>query len=427
MQKQTKDKMKVLILTYSFYPYNTVAALRWTRFVNYLPSLGIKPYIITTKHKNKEIKEEEQSKFPNTIRKMSPFSYSFESPVNPLKYDKKENIFSYAVNYLMRLIKDIVLSPDKDIIWSLSIIPTAYQVIKKEKIEALIVTGDPFSLFVAGRILKKLTNIKLILDYRDPWLSNTANKAQTFYRQRYIKQLQKKSLADADYVFTVNKEIYDELEMPLTKKEILTNGFDPELFEDEANENVSIPHFTFFYAGKLEINSFRYNPIFMLKCFQAFRESGEEYKEARFIICGHIGKETLQKIEEEGLNENIEFKGEVENIEVIRIGKTVDALVHSVYPHQREVSLPMKIYEYVMLKKPILSINSEKGLVAELLDTTNAGSSCYNDDLEAAVRIMQRFFHQDKERFKAALNLEPVKAYNIRFLTERLAMKLKSI
>ncbi len=413
---------KLLIISFSFYPYSTVSAFRMTRFVKYLPEHGVEPYVITADQGGVDLHKNIPT---HTYYKKSLFSYRFDSPVNPAKFKKESNIPLYLANYSVRLIKDILFSPDKHVLWSISIVPKAVEIIKKNRIREVLVTGDPFSLFITGLLLKKLTGVNLILDYRDPWISNTSNLAQTFYRRRYIKSLQKICLKRSDFIFTVNQEIYDELEIDESKKMVLPNGFDPALFEAVKHEKEQSGYsgrpFTFLYAGKSDITSIRYNPVMMFKCFQRFRSSGQQQNNSILKVCGQVTKETINRIRAEKLDENVEFIGMVTNQQVIDIGMQADAFLHFVYPMKREVSLPMKVYEYVMMKRPIISINSSQGLVAELLNRTNAGFACNNDDPDQIVAAMQKAFELDLHQFADKVDDSPLQSHNVKALTGQLA------
>lgn len=423
---------KILIIAFSFYPHKSVAALRMTRFAKYLPEYNIIPYIITAKQKDKSIlttiNSERNFKIPSSNIKYikSPFRIYFDSPVSAVKFNKRLNPFSYYFNYLLRLLKDVLLSPDKHILWSLKIIPYAYKLIKKQGINTVIITADPFSLFITGIIIKKFTKCKLILDYRDPWLSNVMSQAQTFYRKFYVKLLQQISLNTADFVIAVNQEIYDELDISSNKKTIIPNGYDPELFTDSEVVSKS-SDFIFLYTGKLDIHSHRYNPIMMLKCFQNFRVIKPEYNNSKLIICGYITPATMNSIANKGLDTNVQLLGELSNQEAVNQGKKADALIHMVYPIKREVSMPMKIYEYIMLQKPVISINSTKGLVADVLHKTGAGFSCDNDDQKAIIKTMEKIFALDKLLYRSTLKKDPIKEYNVQILTVKLVKVINKI
>lgn len=413
------DKIKILVLTYSFFPYSTVSAFRMLRLVKYLPEYDIKPYVITARH-NKIFK-----RYPDTIYLPTPFSYKFDSPVNPLRYRKRTGFFGSSANYILRMLKDIFLSPDKHILWSLLILPAALITIKKNHIRTVLVTGDPFSLFISGYLLKKLTKIILILDYRDPWLSNPMNRIQTFIRRYYNYFAQKKCLKAADLVVAVNETILEEIKLITDKTLLLPNGFDPEYFDDEetANEKVD-ENFTFFYAGKFDIDNLSYNPESLLKGYNLFLQQNPTLK-TRIVVCGEVSKHTLNKLAQEDLLINLHFEGHISHQEVLKLARKADALIQFYYPIKYHDTVPGKMYDYLILKKPILSVNSKEGILADLLKTTNAGYSCENDDFAGIASMLKKICELNLETFRQELRKDEIAKFDARKQTRVLADKIK--
>ncbi len=415
-------KDKLLILTFTFHPYSTISSFRMLRFARYLPEYGIEPYVITAKH-SKTVSDS----FPNTRYIKTLFSYRYESPLNPIRFQKKRVSFIKISNYLIRLVKDIITSPDKHLFWSIMIIPDAVRTIKKEKINTLLVTGDPFSLFIAGMLIKTLSGVKLILDYRDPWLSNRMNRIQTFLRRFMNARLQSICLKAADLVMSVYGFVLEELPVDKSRTFWLPNGYDPEFFKnikpvtDKENEV-----FTFIYAGKIDVNTGYYNPVTLLKGYQLFREENPSYK-TKIVMFGQVSRETQETLAEKNLLQNVELAGLVTPREVIEHAARSDALLQYIAPMKSSEQIASKLYEYLMLEKPIISVNKETGAIAELLSETRAGYACENDEIETIASLFKKVYELDKKKFRQQLDKEKISRFDARLQTGLLAKKIKEL
>ena len=420
---------KILIISFTFYPYSTVSAYRMIRFAKYLPLYGIEPHIITARH------DPITKYYPDTQYVQSLFKYKYESPLNPLIFRTRKSFIKRGLNYFFRILKDIFFSPDKHILWGLFVVPIALRTIKKQKVETVLVSGDPFSLFVTGYLLKSLSNIKLILDYRDLWLSNQMNRIQTFVRKKWNRYHQKMSLKRADLIITVNEEILEEID---TFKErffngnvsydsiVIPNGFDPEYFNDQSEVMSNKDSFTFYYAGKIDINSLSYNPRILLLGFQLFKEKYPSDK-IKLVICGHVSRETMKFITDEGLLSDIDLPGHLPYDKVLEKAKEADALIHFNYPLKFSRIIPFKIYEYLKIKKPIISINSTEGILADLLEETRSGFSCNNEKPEETAFLMELVYKTDLVQFRSGINDEMLTQFDVSLQTKILADKIKEL
>ena len=71
-----------------------------------------------------------------------------------------------------RLIDNFILIPDNYIIWSLKILPRARRLIRRQGISYLLVTSPPHSVQILGLLLRWLTGVTYITDFRNSWTDN---------------------------------------------------------------------------------------------------------------------------------------------------------------------------------------------------------------------------------------------------------------
>ena len=109
----------------------------------------------------------------------------------------------------------------------------ANQYLKKNDVDVIIATGEPFILFRYAAILSKKYNIPWIADYRDPWTQDNKRGNNTI-RKFWDAFLETKTLKNAAFVTTVSPLFKEEISTLIKKKEIyvIANGFNAEYFKN---------------------------------------------------------------------------------------------------------------------------------------------------------------------------------------------------
>ena len=144
-------KIKVLFFSHLFYPTNIVSATRATKFVEYLPE-NIETIIFSaSSKKNKKLKLKKHIIIVSKCKLLKLKSNIASNPES-LTFKMKIKLF----------IRDIFFIPDKYIWWYLIKIPYFYSIIRKNKIDIMVATGDPFSTFIVVYLLNKITKIPFI-------------------------------------------------------------------------------------------------------------------------------------------------------------------------------------------------------------------------------------------------------------------------
>ena len=402
---------KILILTFSYVPYNVTGTFRIMRFVKYFPKFGLQPIIITADQGNHHINEKLTKNIPKDmeiIRIKSFFPDSQERSKKTTKYYKMEKTNKFY-NKVVLLVKDAFLSPDVQITWCLRILPKIVKFIKKEKIRYLYITASPFSLLLLGALIKNIAKIKLIFDLRDPWSESHNLQYQTFLRKFHNHWMERYSILKADCIVATTRTIIKiiqekcEIKIPYT---IIPNGYDPDDYKLlKNNENDGI--FTFCYTGSFDVNNNAYNPIMILKAIRNFNERYPQLN-IRFKIIGRISAETMKVIKSLNLENIIILLNFQPHQKVLEHEKKSDVLIHFYYPKKLIETISIKVFEYSQMKKPIISINTKDAEVSSFLQKTNLGYSCENDDIDAISELFYKVYHLDMNSFRKNINVNEI-------------------
>ncbi|MCK5212029.1 glycosyltransferase, partial [Candidatus Parcubacteria bacterium] len=187
---------KILIISYAFPPSARSGIYRILHFSEYLARRGnYQPFILTVAP---EYYEQEDALDKSLLKTINNNIIIFRTGCFQLR-ELFLNIFggkpgktadqksSFFINDTMarktptmgnwQKIKDIftdeLLSfPDRQVGWLPFAVKSGLNIIRQKKIDIIFSTGAPWTSLLVGRILSGLTNVPLVLDYRDPWIDN---------------------------------------------------------------------------------------------------------------------------------------------------------------------------------------------------------------------------------------------------------------
>ncbi len=173
----------------------------------------------------------------------------------------------------------------------------------------------------------------------------------------------------------------------------IPNGFDA---EEVFSSSSIIPQFTITYTGQLLEG--RRSPELL---FHALRDLIRERKvNAQQILVKFYGPKLnwlAHKIEEYELSLIVSQEGEVHRDEVRQKQRESQILLLLTWNDPREKGVYTgKIFEYLATRRPILAIGGPRGVVSELLETTQAG--VHVADLENLKAVLMRFYNEHQER-----------------------------
>jgi glycosyltransferase involved in cell wall biosynthesis len=297
--------------------------------------------------------------------------------------------------------------------------------LNSNKIDTIISTGPPHSMNLIAQKLHKKNNIKCIADLRDPWSDLYYNKDfnQLSFAKNKNKKLEEAVLKNADCVLTVSNSLKEEFAKTASRVEVITNGFDDEVLE---NENVILDKkFTISYIGLLPKQS---NPKILFKVLKALCIENTSFKnDLQLNFIGDISDEVQTEISTNKLEENTNFVGYVSHKKAIKYQKKAQVLLLLIPDVKNNKGiLTGKLFEYLTTKRPILAIGPEKGDLSTILEETNAGIVVrFNNEGKLSSEIL-KLYHQYKNG-NLKVSSKNIKKYHRKELTKELACIIKSL
>lgn len=283
------------------------------------------------------------------------------------------------------------------------------ELIKEKNIDLIYCTIPPYSTGIVGALLKDLTNLPLVVDYRDGWTrGNDFIKYRTEIGATLNAYFEEKMQNKADYLITVDKELAKEI--TTTKKiAVITNGFDSNDFKEEPPVDFKNKYI---YYGGYFYKEYEDAMLRLINCLVKFNE----YEKLELIITGKIQRKEFQKDLEK--YSFIKYIGPVSYKESITYSKKA-AINLGIFP--LDFSVASKYYNLIPAKRPILSMNKmSNGFLKEFLDPFPAKEilplDVSNEILEQSIKELLEFdgdieissFYDKFERSNLTLKLEDI-------------------
>ncbi len=428
---------KILYIAYYFPPYQLTDSFRVSRVARFLPDNDIIPIVLTAFEGKHHWHEETLKELDSRIeihRVNNPISYQRKNQVNLYKRDSK---LVSIKNKALMFMKDLILSPDSYLIWAMKIIPTAIKLIKEHKIKHVMICLGPYSPALTGYFLNKLTGVTYSLDYRDEWRTMLRQDQLSFHREikpetsarKIINTFwEKRCVNNASNIFSVSQTMtnYFLNEYPKQKNCFsVHNGF---VANDYSNLNINKGSLeketiTFYYVGKIGINSDTYNPVKMISGFATFVKNSS--KKIELHIFGDVDQETIDKISEFNIEENIFYHGRVERSILLTQLVKADVLVHFYYPDLHPETLSIKIFEYAYLCKPIVSFSNKIGEMANFIASTNSGYTCWGNNEDEIAELFEKVLNFPTDELFSESRLRTLEKYNFENGVALMADKIK--
>jgi glycosyltransferase involved in cell wall biosynthesis len=419
--EKNMSKKKVLIVTYYWPPSGGVGVQRWLHFSLNLQKLGFEPIVYTPSNPQFEITDEDLLKLSTQIRVVrqkivEPF-YFFKwitgkkNMKNVQQGTALEKPSKSILDHLFIWIRGNFFIPDARFLWVKPSIRFLSAYLPNNQIDTIITTGPPHSMHLIGLGLKKrIPSLKWIADFRDPWsdwdilkLLKTSGLAMKKHRA-----LERNVLNSADRIVTVSKRMAEGLqrkrksESPL---DIIKNGVSMRISSTAAEKNPD--KFIIGYFGML--NELR-DPTILWETLERVCENDSNFHEKLEIrIGGIISQSIVERLEKSPyLSQGLVLLGYLPHEEVFAEYQRCDILLLLLNKTDNaKWILPVKFFEYLTARCPILTLGPKDSDLGDLLMNHKVGEVIQADDergLEAfLIHNFRGNYHVNPKHFDALL------------------------
>jgi glycosyltransferase involved in cell wall biosynthesis len=401
--------MRILLIAYSFPPFQDGQSLRWYYLSNALAGLGVKIDVVTVKH---PFKDQTSWHYHKNIEVMR----IYPGPIEFFALKAKKGIGvedegneALRTSLRFKIMKSSywgirnfagnILPGDIRTEW----LPFAIRFIRKRidisNYDFLVTSHEPWVDSLLGLYFKKGDpKIRWVADLADPYVALYTPRHKLWFENYFEKWI----CENASILIFTNGKVIDHLvsKYPFLKGGklwVIEQGFDHRFSAEKEHQTHRNRIFTLTYTGTF-YRGFR-DPSNLIKALSTL---DFEYE---FILAGRNEKFINDfKI----LRNNFKFLGVVDHFETLKLQRESDVLVH-LANKDSSIQIPGKFYEYLGALKPILTIHHDKDdPTKRLVEEFRCGIAC-KDDPEEIKNSLKILYH----RWKENENVCPTKAEQI--------------
>lgn len=360
---------KVLIISFFFNNKEEIGSVRLRGLAKYLPEYGWEPTILTIKMDNKS-----ESGFKTVETEYSDLVANWESKLGlnseNIKLKSKKNHENFT-GFLIKAWLELFAYPDPEKNWYKPAVEAGNELLENEHFDAILSSSSPVTCHLIANELKKRYNMPWIADLRDLWSQNPYYN-YSFIRNYFEKRLEINNLKNADILTTVSEPLENELRKIHEYKLIYTiyNGFDP----TKVNEGELLTRkLTITYTGRLYQG--KRDPEILFKALsELISEEKINIKDFSINFYGNVEGWLIEDIKRYDLENSVNIYGLIPKEDVLKRQSQSQILLLLTWYDPKEFGTTTgKLFEYLAAKRPILSIGPSKGVVKNIITSTNSG------------------------------------------------------
>jgi len=265
--------------------------------------------------------------------------------------------------------------PDSSVLFSLKVFrylrcsPQNYDV---------IITSSPFEgIHLVGLWCKIHMGIPWIADFRDQWMQDRSRyQPMTFFHDILCRKLEKKFYREPNLVIANTPPFAEMIKAKYgigdNRLFVITNGYDPMDFEfaTESLENSSQDKLSIGFNGIFE----KGEKLPTEKVLNGIKWANENGANIILHLYGQQTPNTKEMVRKSGTEKGVVFHGPKPHLISLKSVVKHDALLVCLEDlGYTDKIVPLKLYEYLMIHRPIVGVLPENGYAAQIINESETG------------------------------------------------------
>jgi glycosyltransferase involved in cell wall biosynthesis len=411
---------RFMLISYVFPPAGGAGVQRALKLVKYIMPHGWQPVVVTPRQSSVPVHDDSYARdlSDGIIIERLP---SLEP--SAMGSEVKTSAAAGAFSRLSRLGMEL-LFPDRHVIWLASALPGALATARRHEVEAVVVTGPPFSSFILGRAVAGLSGLPLVLDFRDDWSGFfskgfTSHGGGALWKQAVLS-LEQKLVRAASRVVATTPALCRRLHSlhgGIDSKYVwIPNGYDPEDFafieRYPPPPRQSDGRLHLLYAGTV----FQSHPLHDLWAGAALLDTQERRRLSVEIMGRAVPGQTLDPGLPGLVVTALPYLPHEQALQRMALADVLVMTLADIPGLERMV--PAKLYEHLALRRPTLAI-SPPGAATAIIEACSAGNWFSPGDADGVANQLREWLKKPP----AALGAPP-KLFDRRELAGRWALLL---
>jgi glycosyltransferase involved in cell wall biosynthesis len=350
-------------------------------------------------------------------------------PAGAITKDRPAQAGESIARKLRRYVLAFLTLPDMHRNWVVPAVVQAVRIVRREKIDCILTSCPPYSVHLVGWLVKRITGVRWIADFRDPWMTASSKSlyATCSASLSIERWMERTVVKNADRIVANTEMLHAELKKVYgssfgAKFVYIPNGFDGEFFSRyqqlKKEEGFSIVYTGSLYFGRTP------EPVFQA-LQQLFEERAIERQEVRFRLVGQCRSVGGRPIDE--MIDRYRLKGVVEVIDPVPYSRAIEMVRKShlalLLAPDQPYQIPAKVYDYMGTGTCVLAIAKE-GATAVLIRHTRIGAAFDPTDIPGVKDFISRCF-KEREPAGYAYGTAQTKQFELDSISQRLADELE--
>jgi glycosyltransferase involved in cell wall biosynthesis len=286
-----------------------------------------------------------------------------------------ENSSTGAARQLTRLLFE---TPDAEIGWVVPAVLAARRMVREYHPRLVYSTGPPHSSHLAAVVIKAMSRLPLVLDFRDPW-ARKAWGGDFKLRSVIQERLEGLCVRNADHVILNTAQLQRDFlttysQEPPDKFTLLPNGYDPELrprideFLQRQTNSTTMPVLRLCHPGAV------YGERDLRPLVDALARLVSAGVAIELDQAGRLSSIQAEQLgaflRERDLSDRVRLHGHLSHEKTLEHMAAANVLI-VIQPGTSD-QIPGKLYEMLMFRKPIVAL-SDEGATADVIREFDLG------------------------------------------------------
>jgi len=330
---------------------------------------------------------------------------------------------------LLRSAAAWTLIPDRQVLWKLSAQRLAVQAAKRHKWRCVLGTLHPISAAWLGKCVAQRLQLPFVLEYRDIISESFRGGPPTILHRSMLRSIERSIVRSAAKIVTVSPGIRDWVahrhNLKPEEVEVIPTGFlqeDKEFFGSLPKPDND--RFTMLYAGTFQRDR---KPSTILKAVQGLIERKViPADKLRVVFISNLVPSLTSEFDLEGI---VEILPMVPQREVFKwYAKSDLLLLLCDKTKYQNVTIPGKLFEYLVAGKPILGLMDKASVSSGLLRESNLGFIADAEDVEGTASEIERLYKfWESGYLNTKPNWEFIDQFNCQILMKMLVSVLELV
>lgn len=396
--------MRILLLSYSFPPFNEMGSIRPGKTAKYLIKFGHDVRVITAANQLPpptlplEVPRETiaYTQWLDVNKPAAVGSRILRIGRNGASRGFQDRQHSHSrihstlskIDSIYRVLLNI---PDGQVGWLPYAIWVGSRMLNEWRPDVIYATAPSYTALLVGRSLSRQSGIPWVAELRDLWADNPYYDHPK-WRKSIEQWLEKTVLSTAAGLVTVTQPMAALLGAKHAKPIVVVrNGFDPADYPPESERLPQGNTVRILYTGTIYEGKRDPSPL-----FQAIRLLGPKAPQIRVEFFGRKMQGVMRLANLHGVEHVVSTHDPVPYEDSLRNQREADILLLLLWNDPKDQGVcPGKVYEYIGARRPILAIGPMDNVAAELIRERRAGVAL-QDPVQIAQQL-QEWIRQKQE------------------------------